>query len=150
MKITKFTIRVYGIVISDRKELLLSDEKYQDTLFTKFPGGGLEFGEGTRDCLKREMMEEFGQKVETAEHIYTTDFFQESLFLPGHQVLAIYYRMQLLDPVVITPSDIPFDFDTTQLRGQSLRWAALKNLTDEDLKFPLDRRALEIIREKYG
>ena len=39
---------------------------------TKFPGGGMEFGEGTIDCIKRECMEEFGEEVEVtgvAEHI---------------------------------------------------------------------------------
>ena len=50
----RFNIRVYGICINERQEVLLSDESYRDLHFTKFPGGGLGFGEGTIDCLKRE------------------------------------------------------------------------------------------------
>ena len=48
------SIRVYGILINGNKQLLVSDEFIRGGYYTKFPGGGLEFGEGTRDCLKRE------------------------------------------------------------------------------------------------
>ena len=48
----RFNIRVYGILINDRNELLVSDELIKGLQFTKFPGGGLEWGEGTMDCLK--------------------------------------------------------------------------------------------------
>ena len=44
-----FNIRVYGILINDAKQVLVSDEYIRGTYITKFPGGGLEFGEGTRD-----------------------------------------------------------------------------------------------------
>ena len=58
MEISQFNIRVYGILINERNEVLLTDEYRFGTEITKFPGGGLEFGEGTIDCIKREMMEE--------------------------------------------------------------------------------------------
>ncbi len=80
---TRFTIRVYGIILNDRNEVLLSDESYRGHRFTKFPGGGLEYGEGTLDCLRREIREETGCRIEILRHLYTTDFFQESLFHPG-------------------------------------------------------------------
>ena len=54
----RFNIRVYGILINVQKQVLLSDEFIRGNYYTKFPGGGLEFGEGTRDCLKREFKEE--------------------------------------------------------------------------------------------
>ena len=80
-----FTIRVYGILMNDKNQVLVSDEYIRGNYYTKFPGGGLEFGEGTRDCLKREFMEEMGLKVEVGEHLYTTDFFQMSAFRPDHR-----------------------------------------------------------------
>ena len=43
--------------------------------FTKFPGGGLEFGEGLRECLVREFLEETQQKVEVKEHFIQRIFF---------------------------------------------------------------------------
>ena len=53
-----FNVRVYGLLINENKQVLVSDEYIRGDYITKFPGGGLEFGEGTRDCLKREFMEE--------------------------------------------------------------------------------------------
>ncbi|MFN5439619.1 MAG: NUDIX hydrolase, partial [Bacteroidota bacterium] len=41
-----FNIRVYGILISDDNQVLVSDEFIRGNYYTKFPGGGLEFGEG--------------------------------------------------------------------------------------------------------
>ena len=53
-----FNIRVYGILKDSQNRILVTDEFIRGNYFTKFPGGGLEFGEGTRDCLKREFKEE--------------------------------------------------------------------------------------------
>ena len=36
---TRFTIRVYGIILNEKDEVLLSDESYLGHRFTKFPGG---------------------------------------------------------------------------------------------------------------
>ncbi|HET9278185.1 MAG TPA: NUDIX domain-containing protein [Flavitalea sp.] len=53
-----FNIRVYGILINEKKQVLVSDEFIRGSYYTKFPGGGFEFGEGTGNCLKREFKEE--------------------------------------------------------------------------------------------
>ena len=87
----RFNLRVYGILINDKKQILVADEFIRGGLYTKFPGGGLEFGEGTRDCLKREFKEEMDLNVEVGDHLYTTDFFQMSAFNTQYQILSIYY-----------------------------------------------------------
>ena len=52
-RLSMFNIRVYGILINEQKQVLVSDEFIRGNYYTKFPGGGLELGEGTRDCLKK-------------------------------------------------------------------------------------------------
>src|SRR6476659_3111859 len=94
-----FTIRVYGILINEARQVLVSDEYIRGNYYTKFPGGGMEIGEGTRDCLKREFIEEMNLKVSVGEHIYTTDYFQLSAFNPGHQIISIYYRVMALETI---------------------------------------------------
>lgn len=88
-----FNIRVYGICCVDDK-VVLSRERYGEYEFIKFPGGGLEYGEGMRECLIREWKEEFGWDITVEEHFYTTDFFQKSMF-DSSQVISIYYKVKL-------------------------------------------------------
>ncbi|MFW6352566.1 MAG: NUDIX domain-containing protein, partial [Bacteroidota bacterium] len=92
---TCFNIRVYGICIQNHR-LLVSDEYVMDMYMTKFPGGGLEFGEGPIDCLKRECREEMGGvEIKVTGHFYTTDFFQPTRFFKNTQLISIYYRFKL-------------------------------------------------------
>ena len=111
-----FNIRVYGILINEQKQVLLSDEFIRSNYYTKFPGGGLEVGEGTRDCLKREFKEEMNLNVEVGAHIYTTDFYQKSAFNPAHQIISIYYYVKALEPITAPLRTKEFDFDEAQLQ----------------------------------
>ena len=90
---SKFNVRVYGVLISDGA-VLVSDEYIKKNKITKLPGGGLEFGEGTKDCLIREFKEELDLNVEIMEHFYTTDFFVTSSFDTHSQVISIYYLVK--------------------------------------------------------
>ncbi len=103
--INKFTIRVYAIIINENNEVLLSDEFQEGMKMIKFPGGGMEFGEGTFDCLEREAIEEFGQEIEVLEHFYTTDFFQQAMFKKEYQVMSIYYLAKFKDEIKFKISD---------------------------------------------
>src|SRR5689334_8908620 len=109
MPVNFFNIRVYGILIDEKKQVLVTDEIHYGQRMTKFPGGGLEFGEGTIDCLKRECLEELGYEVEVKEHFYTTDFFQQSAFNREQQVISIYYFISMKNPQSIPSTQVPFD-----------------------------------------
>ncbi|MDF3028495.1 MAG: hydrolase [Fluviicola sp.] len=128
----RFNIRVYGICINERQELLLSNESYRDLSFTKFPGGGLEFGEGMTDCLKREFMEEFNLEIEVGELFYLTDFFQVSAFSENDQVVSVYYRIK-------ADQDSLDQLMNHQAGEEELHWVKLSELTEELLTFPIDK-----------
>ena len=136
-----FVIRVYGIGVHD-DQLLVVDEFWFDTLMTKLPGGGLEYGEGTINCLKRECMEEFGQEVEVLEHFYTTDYFQEARFLPGKQLISIYYLILFKNPEAIQVSAQQFDFEQEE-GAMSFRWIPLDSLSPDDFTLPIDKLVVE-------
>ncbi|TVQ87686.1 MAG: NUDIX domain-containing protein [Bacteroidetes bacterium] len=149
MEIKKFNIRVYGIVIHN-KHVLLTDEFRLGMRMTKFPGGGLEFGEGTAHCLEREFREEIGQNIEIKEHIYTTDFFQPTrLLAEPQQLISIYYRVELRDYQRVPVSKKAFDFRELKEGVQSFRWIPLVDLKKETLTFPIDQKVIDIIKEKY-
>jgi len=115
-----FNVRVYGILLGENKKVLVSDEFIRGSYYTKFPGGGLEFGEGTRDCLKREFLEEMNLQIQVDNHIYTTDYFQMSAFNPQHQIISIYYSVTPLEAIKFPLRNIPFDFDEKQLQELSI------------------------------
>lgn len=148
-----FNVRVYGILLDTNKRLLVSDEFIRGSYFTKLPGGGLEFGEGTRDCLKREFMEETGLTVEVGDHIYTTDFFQISAFNNKDQIISIYYFVKAAEPVLLDIKTKPFDFAHHQIadpNGESevFRWIEWDELKEDHMSLPIDKVVIGIIREK--
>lgn len=144
----KFNVRVYGILINEAGEVLVSDEYDYDFPHTKFPGGGLELGEGTRECVVREFMEECNLKIEALEHIYTTDFYQKSAFNDS-QIISIYYRVKSLEEYRFPTSDKVFDFKDRSNGQQSLRWIALKDFNAEHMTLPIDKVVADIIIQKY-
>lgn len=151
-----FTIRVYGILINEAKRVLVSDEYIRGGYYTKFPGGGLELGEGTRDCLQREFIEEMNLKVAVGEHIYTTDIYQRSAFNNAHQIVAIYYLVQALEPIMCPLKIIPFDYDEPQLalyqkttQIESFRFIDWEQFTPDAVTLPLDKIAAELVKAKY-
>jgi 8-oxo-dGTP diphosphatase len=152
----QFNLRVYGILINEQHQLLVTDELIRGGKFTKFPGGGLEFGEGTRDCLKREFLEEMNLKVEVLEHIYTTDFYQESAFRPGDQIISIYYRVRPLETIAVRLSTTPFDFDSAQMQQyaeqretESFRFIDMAAVSEESVTLPIDKLVVRMIKEAY-
>jgi len=141
-----FNLRVYGILINDQQQVLLEDTIIRGSYITKFPGGGLEFGEGTRDCLKREFSEEMNLEVTVTDHIYTTDYFQVSAFNPSHQVISIYYLVSPNEPIKARLKNIPFDFDDTQMKiyeatgeTETFRFVDWKDFSPELLTLPIDK-----------
>lgn len=147
-----FNIRVYGILIDQEKGLLVSDEFIRGNFITKLPGGGLEFGEGTRECLAREFKEETGQSVLVGNHFYTTDFFQISAFNHQDQIVSIYYWVSPETDFQITSSQIPFNFLPEQIANPSIeaevfRWIPLNELSKTSLTLPIDQLVIEKLLE---
>jgi 8-oxo-dGTP diphosphatase len=149
----RFNLRVYGILINEKKQVLVSDEYIRGGYYTKFPGGGLEFGEGTRDCLAREFIEEMNLRVEVGDHIYTTDFFQLSAFNPDHQIISIYYYAKALEEIKIPLRDKVFDFDEQQLEIyrqkneiETFRFIDWENFSAESVTLPIDKIVSELVK----
>ncbi|WP_028295515.1 NUDIX domain-containing protein [Olivibacter sitiensis] len=144
-----FNVRVYGILLNDKDEVLLSDEQEYGMRFTKFPGGGLEYGEGLIDGLKREYLEECGVAVNVLRHIYTTDFFERSYFNDS-QILSVYYLVDYPGPFHVSFKEKAFDFDGEGEVLQAFRWMPIHLLDDKVLTFDTDKRAFSELLMQLG
>ena len=140
-----FVIRVYGIFIDPEKGVFVSDEFIHGKAYTKFPGGGMNFGEGTVECLLREMMEETQQEFVVDEHVYTTDFFVRSAFDENAQVVSVYYLMKPAGDLKVKIAETVFDFAESINEAQSFRFIPLNKISAEDFTLPIDRKVAELI-----
>jgi 8-oxo-dGTP diphosphatase len=150
------TIRVYGILINDQHQVLVADELIRGMKITKFCGGGLEEGEGTRDCLAREFLEEMNLKVEVGEHIYTTDFFQPSAFREGDQIMSIYYAVKPLQSIIAPLRIIPFDFDEREMKIyeqqneiETFRFIPIHDFNEDCMTLPIDKIVAKMILTSF-
>jgi 8-oxo-dGTP diphosphatase len=139
-----FNVRVYGLLINDANEILISDEQEYGMRFTKFPGGGLEAGEGLIDGLKREFMEECDAEIEVISHFYTTDFYVKSAFNDS-QVISVYYIVKNISPLNLAFKTLAFDFDGEGEVLQAFRWVKLIDLSNEDFPFPTDKHVAKLL-----
>lgn len=142
-----FNVRVYGLLIDPEKGILVSDEQSEGRQFSKFPGGGLELGEGLKDALIREFREECDVEIEVLQHFYTTDFYEQSSFNDS-QIISIYYFVREKQP-------LPMDFKTTAFdfvngSTQSFRWIPLAVLQPADVTFKTDRTVVELLLKGQG
>ena len=153
--LTRFNIRVYGLLINPHQQILVADEAFKSgQLATKFPGGGLELGEGLIDGLKREFVEETGIEVDVKEHFYTTDFFVRSFFelSPDSQIISIYYSVESKDWSRIKISEKKFDFEFVKGKeAESFRWVNISALKDEtDIILPIDKVVVQKLVERFN
>ena len=151
-----FNVRVYGVLINEKKQVLVSDEYIRGNYYTKFPGGGLEIGEGTRDCLKREFKEEMDLEVEIGKHLYTTDFYQVSAFNPAHQIISIYYYAKALEEIKVPLRIKEFDFDEQQMEiynktrmTETFRFIDWNDFSADSVTLPIDKIVAGLLKEKF-
>lgn len=135
--IDKINIRVYAIYVNKNQELMALDEGYAGKKMVKLPGGGLEFGEGTLQCLHREFAEELNLKIEVLEHFYTQEEFLVSMFRENEQLLTIYYTVNILnlDELKILDESI-----------EKVKWISLQE--ENPLPLPIDKIVFEKLKEK--
>lgn len=137
--IDKINVRVYGIALNSKREILVLEEQYVGEDLVKLPGGGLEFGEGLTDCLIREFEEELNLKVTIDEHFYTQEDFLVSKFRANEQLLTVYYLVNILNIEELKIKEPSID---------TVKWLPLAS--ENPLKLPIDRRVFDRLKEANG
>ncbi|SHL10661.1 NUDIX domain-containing protein [Chryseobacterium polytrichastri] len=136
--IDKINVRVYACAVKDKKVLTLFEEYVGEALM-KFPGGGLEYGEGLIECLHREFDEELNVKVEIVEHLYTQEDFLVSRFRKNEQLLTIYYIVNITNEE---------DFLIMDPCIEKTEWVSIDR-PDNPFSLPIDKIVFDKLKEKY-
>ncbi len=149
-------VRVYGILINEKDQILVSDEYIRGEYYTKFPGGGLEQGEGTRDCLRREFREEMNLDIEVGDHIYTTDYYQQSAFNVADQLISIYYFVKTVQHIAFPLTHKEFDFTESQLEIykeksaiETFRFVNLQTFSAKEVTLPIDKIVADLVAQNW-
>jgi 8-oxo-dGTP diphosphatase len=141
----RFNLRVYGLLINDRREVLLSSENRFGRSFVKFPGGGLEYGEGLKEGLKREFQEECGIDLKVNDLFYVNDFAQVSAFNKNDQLFSFYYKVEYPNWEMLEVVDLHHKHTK---EGELLVWRSIEDLSTNDLAFPVDKLVAEKIKSE--
>jgi len=143
----QFNIRVYGLLINNSNEVLVVDEYIKDELITKFPGGGLEFGEGLKDCLVREFIEETGNKVKVGELFFVNENFVPSFLNKKQQIISFYYLVTASKKFAINYEAKEFEFEEYGDDIQGFRWLPVKNLKMTEFDLPIDKMVAKKLKK---
>jgi len=143
-----YNLRVYGILINEKKQVLLSHERKGKLMFTKFPGGGHELGEGLQDCLLREFQEELQLDVKITSHFYTTDFYQASVFNDNDQLISFYYKVETPNAESIVNGAKNQDDQSDNF--DYFFWKDMNELTSDDVTFPIDKKVVDLLIREFN
>jgi 8-oxo-dGTP diphosphatase len=97
----KVRLRVCGICIQGDKLLLVRHQAtVKNQAFWAPPGGGLQFGETTAECLRREMLEETGLQTKVKRFLFVNEFMESPL-----QAVELFFELEIEGGELITGTD---------------------------------------------
>lgn len=135
--ITRFNLRIYGILIRDH-QVLVSTEEYEGHRLVKFPGGGVEYGEGLHEALIREWEEEVQLRVEVGPLLYLTEDFIQSAFREEDQVVCFYYQVNSDAEIIRQDAE------------HEVCWLSLDQPVEETgFTFPQEKKVFQLLRDRF-
>ncbi|WP_210489103.1 NUDIX domain-containing protein [Rufibacter aurantiacus] len=98
---SKARIRVCGLLVQE-DTLLLARHKaaFGEGNYWMPPGGGLDFGEKVKDCLRREFLEETGLEVEVGRFLYLNEFLR-----PPLHAIELFFEVRLVSGTLALGTD---------------------------------------------
>ena len=138
-----FNVRVYALIVKNNR-LLISEEQHGGVFLRKFPGGGLQFGEGIVQALHRELKEELNADVESESLLCVTEDFVVSFLNNKQQVIGVHYLVELKQDY----SDDHLDNNRVELENGYIhfKWVKIDELKADNFSSPVDKSAFEKLK----
>lgn len=138
---SKRTVRVYGILEDAQGHVLVSAERFRGKPLVKYPGGGVEWGEGIREALVREFQEELQLDVAVGELVFFNEFPVVSAFDPEVQVFSFFYHVSAVGPMAFeTYSTVAVPDE----EGERAVWVSKAELAHVPFSFPIEQEATKV------
>lgn len=135
---SKRTVRVYGFLEDAQGRVLVSAERFRGKPLVKYPGGGVEWGEGIREALVREFQEELQLDIEVGELVFFNEFPVISAFDPDYQVFSFFYRVTAVGPMAFaTHSTVA----VPDVDGERAVWVSKAELAHVPFTYPIEQEA---------
>ena len=129
-------IRPIAICVFQHQDKILVFEEYdfvKEQTFYRPLGGGIEFGETSKEAIRREMMEEMNAEVVDLKYLCAL----ENIFVcngkPGHEIVMV-YDGRLVNPGMYEQAEMSaLETDGNQMR---VLWKRLDEFSPESPLYP--------------
>ena len=135
---SKRTVRVYGFLEDAQGRVLVSAERFRGIPLVKYPGGGVEWGEGIHEALVREFQEELQLDVAVGELVFFNEFSVVSAFDPEVQVFSFFYRVTAVGPMSFATHSAVAVPDE---EGERAVWVSKAELAHIPFTYPIEQEA---------
>ncbi len=88
----QFSCRIYG-VLREGSKVLLTKSTFRGSVFTNFPGGGVEIEEAPGEALAREFFEETGLVIKPVRTLFASQAAHLSTQSPI-QIVSVYWLVE--------------------------------------------------------
>jgi 8-oxo-dGTP pyrophosphatase MutT (NUDIX family) len=119
-------------LIRDKNRIFLSEgyDPVKEQTFYRALGGGVDFGEFSRDALQREFLEEIQAEIKNIQYLGCI----ENLFvfngLPGHEIIQL-YECDFVDPKFYQMNEVSFVEGT---RKKKAVWVDIERFKNQELR----------------
>ena len=86
-------------------------------------------------------------EVISSTFLYVNEFFQASKFQEEHQIISFYYLVNVADINQLGTEEYSTPFYS---EGEKQRWVPIEDLIERHMSFPIDKKLVGVLQEKYG
>ncbi|MBI1766742.1 MAG: NUDIX hydrolase [Bacteroidetes bacterium] len=124
----KIRVRVCGLCEVDNKILLVNHIGITKADFWAPPGGGLNFGETTQECLSRELLEETGLQIEVEGFLFACE-----LIRPPLHAVELFFKVKSTTFQLKTGTDLEAGSPSIIKETRFMDWNEIQSISLDQL-----------------
>lgn len=135
-----FKFRVSGVIIKNDKLLLVDMD---DSGFLCLPGGYVELGETTEEAMRKELLEEIGEKFEIDKYLGVVENYFINKYAKKIHEISFYYLMTPIEKIDTNNNFTIIENDKGRKIKLDIKWIDLKEIKNYDIRPSILKQILE-------